>query len=169
MTVISLVLARADNGVIGKNGALPWRLPDDLRRFKQLTLGKPCVMGRRTWESLPKKPLPGRENIVVTRDEHFRAEGAVVVHSLDEALARDADEICVIGGAEIYAAVLPRAARIHLTQVHGDVEGDTRMPDFDRAVWQETMREDHESFSYVTLERKDGSASLRPSNLEGHP
>ena len=157
-SIVSLVVARADNGIIGKGGALPWRLPDDLRRFKQLTLGKPVVMGRKTWESLPKKPLPGRENIVVTRDPGFRAEGAVVVHSLDEALARAADEICVIGGVEIFREALPRATRIHLTEVHADVDGDTRMPGFDPAAWRETAREDHESYSYVTLERQPHSS-----------
>jgi len=154
VSVVSFVLARADNGVIGKDGGLPWRLPDDMRRFKQLTLGKPVVMGRKTWESLPRKPLPGRENIVVTRDAGFRAEGVVVVHALADALARQADEICIIGGAQIYAQALPYATRIHLTEVHGEVEGDTRMPGFDPAEWRETAREDHESYSYVTLERR---------------
>jgi dihydrofolate reductase len=156
--IVSLVVARASNGVIGKDGALPWRLPEDMRRFKALTLGKPCVMGRRTWESLPKKPLPGRDNIVVTRDPAFAADGAMVVHSLDEALARDAEEICIIGGAGIYREALPRATRIHLTEIHGDVDGDTRMPAFDPGVWRETAREDHPStdglsYSFVTLDR----------------
>ena len=158
MSVVSLVVAMADNGVIGKAGRLPWRIPDDMRRFKALTLGKPCVMGRKTWESLPKKPLPGRLNIVVTREKGYRAEGATVVHSLDEALAHagDADEICVIGGVGIYRAALSRASLVHLTQVHGDIDGDTRMPLFDRTQWRETAREDHATpeglrFSYVTL------------------
>lgn len=160
MSVVSLVVAMADNGVIGKDGRLPWRIPDDMRRFKALTLGKPCVMGRKTWESLPKKPLPGRLNIVVTRERDYRAEGATVVHSLDEALtcANGADEICVIGGVEIYRAALSRADLIHLTQVHGDIDGDTHMPQFDRTPWRETAREDHATpeglrFSYVTLEK----------------
>ena len=154
MSVVSFVLARADNGVIGRDGGLPWRLPGDMRRFKELTMGKPVVMGRKTWDSLPKKPLPGRENIVVTRDASFRADGAVVVHALGDALAREADEICIIGGAEIYAQALPHATRIHLTEVHGDIDGDTRMPGFDPGAWRETAREDHESYSYVTLERR---------------
>jgi dihydrofolate reductase len=160
VSVVSLVVAMADNGVIGKDGRLPWRIPDDMRRFKALTLGKPCVMGRKTWESLPKKPLPGRLNIVVTRERDYRAEGATVVHSLDEALtcANGADEICVIGGVEIYRAALSRADLIHLTQVHGDIDGDTHMPQFDRTPWRETAREDHATpeglrFSYVTLEK----------------
>jgi len=160
LSAISLVVAMADNGVIGKDGALPWRIADDMRRFRALTVGKPCVMGRGTWESLPKKPLPGRANIVVTRDREFHAEGAIVVHSLDEAIARagEVPEICVIGGAEIYRAALPHATLVHLTQVHGNVEGDTRMPLFDRSTWRETAREDHQTpeglrYSYVTLER----------------
>jgi dihydrofolate reductase len=161
MSVVSLVVAQADNGVIGRGGGLPWRIADDLRRFKALTLGKPCIMGRKTWESLPKKPLLGRDNVVVTRDPDFRADGAVVVHSLDEAFARlgEAPEICVIGGAEIYRAALPRATCIRLTEVHAEIEGDTRMPLFDRSTWRETAREDHAtpgglSYSYVTLERR---------------
>lgn len=161
MSIISLVVAMADNGVIGKDGRLPWRIREDMRRFKALTVGKPCIMGRRTWDSLPKKPLPQRPNVVVTRDRDFRADGAVVVHSLDEALLRagDAAEICVIGGAEIYKAALPRAGRIHLTQVHADVEGDTHLAPFDCENWSETWREDHATadglrYSYVTLERR---------------
>ncbi len=160
MTHISLILAMARNGVIGANGALPWRIPDDMKHFKALTMGKPCIMGRKTWDSLPKKPLPGRTNIVVTRDKHFTAEGAVIVHSLDEALARaeaeKPQEIMIIGGAEIYKAVLPRATRIHLTEVEGEFTGDARMEPFDPAAWKEVSREDHQgdiAFSYVTLER----------------
>jgi dihydrofolate reductase len=161
VSIISLVVAMADNGVIGKDGRLPWRIREDMRRFKALTVGKPCIMGRRTWDSLPKKPLPQRPNVVVTRDRDFRADGAVVVHSLDEALLRagDAAEVCVIGGAEIYKAALPRAGRIHLTQVHADVEGDTHLAPFDCENWSETWREDHATadglrYSYVTLERR---------------
>ena len=159
MTHISLILAMASNGVIGANGALPWRIPEDMRRFKALTMGKPCIMGRKTWDSLPKKPLPGRTNIVVTRDKNFAAEGAAIVHSLDEALARagNADEIMIIGGAEIYKAALPRATRIYLTEVEGEFAGDARMEPFDPAVWKEVSRERHAtdaiSFDYVTLEK----------------
>jgi dihydrofolate reductase len=118
-------------------------------------------MGRKTWDSLPKKPLPDRMNIVITRDQDFRAAGAVAAHSLDEALSHvgDAAEICVIGGAEIYKVALPCAGRIHLTEVHADVEGDTRMAQFDRTHWREIAREDHATsdglrYSYVTLERR---------------
>jgi dihydrofolate reductase len=161
--LISLILARADNGVIGDKGALPWRLPDDMRRFKALTMGKPCIMGRKTWDSLPKKPLPGRANIVVTRNAAFAADGALAVHTFDEALAvaqnENPSEIMVIGGAEIYAAALPHAARIHLTQIHAAFDGDARMPAFDENIWRETAREDHRTpdglaYSYVTLDRR---------------
>jgi dihydrofolate reductase len=160
--MISLILARADNGVIGNQGGLPWRLPDDLRRFKALTIGKPCIMGRKTWESLPKKPLPGRTNIVVTRSRAFAAEGAVVVHSFEEARAQakkeNPAEIMVIGGAEIFAAAMSRAARIHLTEIHAAPQGDVRFPAFGPRQWRETAREDRVgeglAHSYVTLDRK---------------
>jgi dihydrofolate reductase len=162
--MISLVVARAANGVIGNKGAIPWRIPEDMRHFKAITMGKPCIMGRKTWDSLPRKPLPGRTNIVVTRDEAFVAEGAVVVHAFEEALKRaeaeSPEEIAVIGGAEIYRAALPCAARTHLTEVHADVEGDVHMPVLDPAVWHEVAREDHSAtgespgFSFVTLDRR---------------
>ena len=155
---ITIVLARADNGVIGAGGSLPWRFPDDLRRFKQLTLGKPCIMGRKTWDSLPRRPLPGRVNIVVTRSPGFAAEGAVVAHSFDEALVLAAEyapaEIMVIGGAEIFAAALPKTGRIELTEVHASPAGDVSMPVFAPQDWQETFREAHgAAHSYVTLRR----------------
>lgn len=161
--IVSLVLARADNGVIGAHNAIPWRIPEDMKRFKAITMGKPIVMGRKTWDSFPKKPLPGRTNIVITRDANWRAEGAVVVHSLDAALAKadaeNPEEIAVIGGAEIYKLALPRAHLIHLTEVHMDVHGDVFMPGFDPAQWRETEREDHMAagglrYSYITLARR---------------
>jgi dihydrofolate reductase len=162
MSRISLVLAMADNGVIGVRGALPWRIADDMKRFKAITMGKPIVMGRKTWDSLPRKPLPGRSNIVITRDRDFRVDGAIVAHSLGEALARaereQPGEIAIIGGAQIYLEALPRADIVHLTQVHGDFEGDARLPPFDPELWRETAREDRATagglrYSYVTLER----------------
>jgi dihydrofolate reductase len=158
MTTLTLILARADNGVIGAGGGLPWRLPDDLRRFKQLTLGKPCIMGRKTWDSLPRKPLPGRTNIVVTRNAAFAAPGAVAARSFDEAVAlaekESPPEIMVIGGADIFAAALPRAARIHLTEVHAAPQGDVHLPPFPPREWRETARENPEpGVSYVVLER----------------
>ena len=158
--MITLILAMADNGVIGKNGAIPWRISDDLKRFKQLTAGKPVVMGRKTWDSLPRKPLPERTNIVITRQPGWQAEGAVTASSWDEALSQTADaaEVMVIGGAEIYRVALPHAQRIELTEVHHPFEGDARFG-FDREAWREVAREEHAtqdglSFSYVTLTRK---------------
>jgi dihydrofolate reductase len=157
-----LVLAMADNGVIGDRGAIPWRIPEDMKRFKALTIGHPMVMGRKTWESFPKRPLPGRTNIVITRDAAYRAEGAVVAYSLDEALARAQAEnpaqIGIIGGAGIYREALPLASRIELTEVHVDAPGDVRLAPFDKTMWRETAREEHATaeglrYSYVTLER----------------
>jgi dihydrofolate reductase len=163
MTIISMVLARAGNGVIGDKGGIPWRIPEDMKRFKALTMGHPIVMGRKTWDSFPKKPLPGRTNIVVTRDASWKADGAVAAHSLDEALTKarteDPTEIAIIGGTAIYLAALPYATRIHLTEVHIAPAGDTTMPPFDPAAWRETSREDHTApdglaYSYVTLDRR---------------
>jgi dihydrofolate reductase len=157
MSEIVLVVAIADNGVIGNNGFIPWRISDDMKRFKALTLGHTVVMGRKTWDSLPKKPLPGRLNVVVTRQRDWNAEGAEVAHSLDEAISHASGAVMVIGGAEIYQRALPLATRIELTEVHNDVEGDARFV-LDRRGWHESLREDHVTpdglrYSYVTLER----------------
>ncbi len=163
MTTISLVLARADNGVIGNGNAIPWRIADDMRRFKVLTMGRPIVMGRKTWDSLPKKPLPGRTNIVVTRDPSWSAAGAIVARSLDDALAQAGSEspedIAIIGGAAIYLEALRLATRIHLTEVHAAPQGDVSLPPFDPATWRETARDDRVTpeglaYSYVTLQRR---------------
>jgi len=162
MSRIALVVARAANGVIGDKGRIPWRLPEDMRRFKQVTMGKPCIMGRKTWESLPKKPLPGRLNIVVTRDPHYAAEGAAVVHSFEEgvtlAKSESANQIAVIGGEEIYRAALPLADVIYLTEVLAEFPGDALFPAIDPAAWRETAREEHVSdtglrYRFLTLER----------------
>jgi dihydrofolate reductase len=141
--MITLIVAAADNGVIGRDNALPWHLPDDLKRFKSLTLGKPVVMGRKTFESIGK-PLPGRQNIVVTRDTNYRREGVTVVHDVDEtvAAATGAPEIMVIGGAELFRLFLPRATRIHLTRVHADVTGDVMWPELDN-TWGVVASEPH--------------------------
>jgi dihydrofolate reductase len=161
MSDVALVVAIAANGVIGNKGAIPWRIPDDMKHFKAVTLGKPCIMGRKTWDSLPVKPLPDRINIVITRDAGFSADGVYVVASLHEAMAwavlGDPKEIAVIGGAQIYAEALPRATRIYLTDVHRAFVGDARFV-FDRALWRETAREDRAMpdglrYSFVTLER----------------
>ncbi|MCA0434761.1 MAG: dihydrofolate reductase [Proteobacteria bacterium] len=145
MSRVALVVAVARNGVIGRDGGLPWHIPSDLKRFKAVTLGKPIIMGRRTWESLPKKPLPGRRNIVVTRNSGFLAEGADVAATPEAALAiaraENSDEICVIGGGDIYRLFFPLADRLYLTEVDLAVDGDTRFPAVDPAIWREASRE----------------------------
>jgi len=141
--MISLIVAASMNNVIGAKGDLPWRLSSDLKRFKALTMGKPIVMGRKTYESIGR-PLPGRQNIVVTRNTDFAAEGCDVVSSIDAAIeaAGDAEEIMIIGGSHIYEAFLPRADRIYLTRVQADVEGDAYLPDLSDDFWHETSVEE---------------------------
>lgn len=154
-----LIYARAANGVIGKDGGLPWHIPADLKHFKRLTIGKPMIMGRKTFESFPA-PLPGRRHIVLTRDAGWQAEGAERVLSVPEALAAaGGEETAVIGGAEIYRLLEPHAERIELTQIHADYVGDTLMDAPDPARWREVTREDHEAssetpaFSFIAYER----------------
>lgn len=158
---ISIIVAMAANRVIGHENRLPWHLPADLQHFKQITMGKPILMGRKTWESIGR-PLPGRTNIVITRDVSYSADGCVVVHSLDAALeaARDSDEIMVIGGAEFYRQVLPRVSTLYLTLVEGEFEGDAFFPEIVDAEWREVERSDHgpdeknpHAYSFVRLER----------------
>ena len=134
--LISLIVAMAQNGVIGRDNSMPWRLPEDLKRFRAFTLGKPILMGRKTFESIGR-PLEGRTNFVLTRDRSWFAHGVIVVHSVEEALtqASTSDELVVIGGAEIYRLVLPFARRIYLTHVHADVPGDITFPEFDATQW----------------------------------
>jgi dihydrofolate reductase len=142
-------VARARNGVIGREGGLPWRLATDLRRFRALTLGKPEIMGRKTWDSIPRRPLPGRLNIVLSRQPEFEAAGAVVCDNFAEAIemAREQaledgkDDICVNGGADLFALALPRAKRIYLTEVDGAPEGDVTMDPLEEAGWREVSRE----------------------------
>jgi dihydrofolate reductase len=156
--VVALVVAMARNGVIGRDNGLPWgRLPEDLKHFKAVTLGKPVLMGRKTYESIGK-PLPGRTNFVLTRDRGWKAEGVVAVHSLDEALT--GDYVSGIGGAEIYRLLLPVANRIYLTRIDADVSGDTVFPPIDYSEWVETesrafTADDRNPYnmSFVTLER----------------
>jgi dihydrofolate reductase len=165
---IVLLAAVAENGVIGANGAMPWRLKSDLARLKALTWGKPVVMGRKTFASIGR-PLPGRTNIVVTRDRNFRAAGVVVTYSFTDAkaiatgdaLRRFATEIAVIGGAEIYRQWMDSADRLEITEVHARPGGDTRFPDVDPAAWEEVARvrnsaglQDSADFSYVTYRRR---------------
>jgi dihydrofolate reductase len=146
---LTLVVAVAKNGVIGRDGDLPWRLSSDLKRFKAATMGKPVLMGRKTWESLPRKPLPGRKNLVLSRDAQFKAESAWLYTDLAAmlaagramAMADGGDEVCIIGGAHLFEATLPLADRILLTEVNLEPEGDTHLA-FDLAQWREVSRED---------------------------
>lgn len=147
---ITIHVAIAENDVIGRQGGLPWRLSTDMKRFKADTMGKPVVMGRKTWESFPKRPLPGRTNIVVTRDRAFAAEGAETVNSLTDALTlartrgrcAGADELCVIGGGEIYRQALPLADELHVTHVLAEPNGDTTFPPIDPAIWEAVSAEE---------------------------
>ena len=165
---IALVVAVAENGVIGQRNGIPWRLKADLQRFKAITIGKPIVMGRKTFDSL-RRPLPGRTNIVITRDPDFTAAGALVTRSLVDALAiakgdamrRSVAEIAVIGGAEIYTASMPVADRLEVTEVHTQVDGDTVFPPIDPSIWHEVGRcrntaasGDTADYSYVTYRRR---------------
>lgn len=166
--IIALVVAMGENRAIGKGGDLPWRLSTDMRYFRKVTMGKPIIMGRLTFGSLPRV-LDGRLNIVLTRNAAFEAPGAVMAYNLEEALdvARHealragVDEIMVIGGADVFRAVLPQAARIYLTEVKAAPEADTWFPEFDGSEWREVTREDHQAgpnddhaFSFVVLDRK---------------
>ena len=161
---ISLIAAMAENRVTGRDNPLPWRLPADLKHFKALTVGKPIVMGRKTWESLPGL-LPGRHHIVITGNESYQAEGGSVVHTVEEALAAagDAPEVMIVGGAAFYEQMLHRAQRIYLTLVHAEIEGDAWFPAYDADEWQELEREHHPAdeknpyaYTFLTLQRVEG-------------
>jgi len=158
---IALIAALSDNQVIGQDNRLPWNLPADLQHFKSVTLDKPIIMGRRTWESLPGL-LPRRRHILLTGDRNYRAAGCILVHSIEEALeaAGDAPEVMVIGGQTLYQQMLPLADRLYLTRVHTVVQGDAFFPGFATAEWREVAREDHRAdarnpfdYSFITLER----------------
>jgi dihydrofolate reductase len=165
-TSLSIVVAASENNVIGVRNELPWRLPDDLRRFKALTMGKPILMGRKTFESIGK-PLPGRTNLVVTRQQGWVAAGCVVASSIAEAIERaDAPEVMVIGGAQIYAEVLPAVNTIHLTRVHTIIEGDAHFPKLASDKWIECSKEYHSAderhayaFTFVTLQHEPLTAN----------
>ena len=159
--MISIIVAASTNNVIGVRGELPWRLRDDLKRFKQLTLGKPVIMGRRTFESIGR-PLPGRDNIVITTDRHYQADGCRVVHSIDQALvaAGDCEEVMIIGGADLYRQTLETADRLYLTLVKAAPEGDTWFPVIEPQQWREIERESHQAdehnefdYDFVVLDR----------------
>jgi dihydrofolate reductase len=151
MIPLAIVVARARNGVIGRDGGLPWRLKSDMALFKQITFGKPVIMGRKTWDSLPKKPLPGRMNIVLTRDGSFEPAGALTVETFGDAVqigreqADDdgAEEVCVIGGSALFDLALPKAKRLYITEVDAAPDGDVVFPAFDESLWRETRREAH--------------------------
>ena len=161
--MISIIVAASMNNVIGDSGVLPWKISDDLKRFKALTLGKPIVMGRLTWESIGR-PLPGRQNIVITRQSGFAADGCDVVASPAAALtvAGDAEEIMIIGGSQIYDLFLPKAGRLYLTQVQAEIDGDAFFPSINEVEWELVNCELHEAsdanefaFDFRTYERKD--------------
>ncbi len=166
---LALIVAQAENRVIGRENALPWYLPEDLKYFKSVTLGKVIIMGRKTYESIGR-PLPGRTSIVVSRDPDYQLEGVSVAHSLPQAIAqaqrvsalKGVDEALVIGGAELYAQALPMAQRLYLTQVHHQVEGDARFPEVDLCDWQPVSRQDFEavapnpySYSFIVFDRSE--------------
>lgn len=159
MSIISLLVAVAENGVIGRDNDLPWHIPADLKRFKRLSMGKPIIMGRKTWDSLGR-PLPGRRNIVITRNPEFEAPGGEVVTSLDEALTRagNAEEIVIIGGGEIFELAMPVADRIYYTLVHARPEGDAHFPEVDWNQWEAVAREAGSdgglSFEYIDYNRR---------------
>ena len=164
--IISIIVAMNEAGVIGKGGGLPWHLPADLTWFKSQTLGKPVLMGRKTFHSI-EGPLPGRRNIVLSRQEGFVPNGCTVAKSVDDALkeAGGAEELMVMGGAECYRAFLPLAKRLYLTVVHGEIEGDTAFPDYDRSEWREKFRQDRPAdeanrfaLTFLILERKGAEA-----------
>lgn len=159
----SIMVARSDNYVIGKDNQLPWRMPADLRYFKQTTMGHYCIMGRKTFESVDN-PLPGRTNVIITRQPEYRAEGCVVVHNLDEAFRQGEEqaqeEIFILGGAEIYKQALDVVDRIYLTEIKTIVDGDTFFPKIDYTQWKETKREEHSAdeknpydYAFVMLEK----------------
>lgn len=158
---LSIIAAMSDNGIIGRDNRLPWHMPVDLAHFKRITMGKPILMGRRTWESLPGL-LPHRTHVVVTRNRDYEASGGHVVHSIEDALALfgDADELLVVGGETLYRQTLPLASRMYLTMVHARFDGDARFPGYERDEWCETAREEHaadernaHACSFVTLQR----------------
>lgn len=159
--IISIIVAMSRNRAIGRNGKLPWRISADLKNFKAITMGKPVIMGRKTHDSIGRV-LPGRENVIISRDKNYQVKDCTVLHSLDCVYAKfnSTDEIIIMGGADLYAQTLAKANRIYLTEVHAEVEGDAYFPEFDREVWEETERQDFKAdakneydYSFVVLER----------------
>lgn len=164
--LISIIVAMDRNRLIGAQGTIPWRLPADLRWFKKVTMGKPVVMGRKTYESIGK-PLKGRRNVVLTRDGQYSAPGCIVVHSVEEAInaSENGEEVMIIGGAQLYRQFLPLSERLYLTRIEATFEGDTYFPDFSEEEWVIVFEEEHEAdernpypFRFQILERKDALA-----------
>ena len=157
--IISLIAAMGKNRVIGKDNSLPWKLPEDMKRFKEITSGKPVIMGRKTFESIGR-PLPNRLNIIITRDKNYKAEGCIVVHSINEALkaAEGNSEVMIIGGEQIFREFLPMANRMYLTLIDEDFEGDAYFPEYNKNEWKEVHRGEHKNdnykYAFVNLERK---------------
>lgn len=156
--IISLIAAMSRNKVIGKDNKLPWKLPADMKRFRELTSGKPVIMGRKTFESIGK-PLPNRKNIIITRDRNYKRDGCIIVHSAKDALKAAGDgDVMIIGGAQIYAEFLPKANKMYLTFIDADFEGDAYFPEYNEDEWKEMNREEHVdnefSYAFVDLERK---------------
>ncbi len=158
---ISIIVAMDRNNIIGMDNDLPWRLSSDLKRFKEITMGKPIIMGRKTHESIGR-PLPGRENIIITHDRSYSAEGCTVIHDIDDIVifCKGQDEVMIMGGAEIYRQILSKADKLYLTEVYAEVKGNIEFPELDRSQWQEISREDHfadekneHDYSFVVLEK----------------
>lgn len=165
MNQLSIIVAVANNNVIGQNNTLPWHLPEDLKRFKSLTMGHHIIMGRKTYESLGRL-LPGRTTVIVTRNQQYKVEGAIVVHSLDAAVSacNGDDEVFLIGGAELFEIGFAQANKLYVTEIHADFNGDAFLPTFDLASWSETSREQHKAenglaFSYVTYQADEEVAT----------
>ena len=157
MGEIVIIAAVAANNVIGKNGKIPWHIPADFKHFKEITWGYPCIMGDRTYESLPIKPLPGRENIVLTLNRNYNPKGAKIFYSFKEALdyCKDKEKVFIIGGASVYRQALPIADRLELTKIHKEYDGDTFFPQINFDEWVEINRQDFEGFSFLTYVRKN--------------
>lgn len=159
---ISIIVAMANNRIIGANNTMPWRCPEDLKYFKSLTMGHHMIMGRKTFDSIGK-PLPGRVSVIVTRNRELHIEGCIMAHSLDEAIAacKDDNEVFIVGGAELYSLALPIVNKLYITEIQQDISGDTYFPEFDKAKWRETAREKHHQdapqpldYHFVTYQRK---------------
>ena len=168
---LSIIVAMGENRVIGIENRLPWHLPADLQHFKSVTLGKPILMGRKTFDSIGR-PLPGRTNIVVTRDASFKPDGVTVVHSIEQAIqaAAEYDEVMIVGGASFYSQLLPQVSRVYLTLVHEQVDGDAHFPELDPTEWSTVTRIDHDpdeknryAYSFLTLERQPKKQPANPN------